>query len=235
MSNRPSSRPSSARKVGADRPGSRMPVWLWAVLAGILLAALGLAVLLAGDDTGDELVTGPVDVPSEALVGFDAASEDPSVGAQAPILEGRTFEDEAITIDPGDGPMVVLFLAHWCGHCQAEVPRVQAWLDENGTPDGVELVSVSTAADRTGGNYPPAAWLEDEGWTVPVMVDDEDGTAAGAYGLSGFPFFVAIGPDGEVVERLSGELSTDELEDLIEAARTGELAEIRAGGASAIG
>jgi hypothetical protein len=72
-------------------------------------------------------------------------------------------------------------------------------------------VSVSTAIDPARPNYPPDAWLADEGWTAPVLVDGDD-TAAQASGLSAYPFFVAIDGDGTVVLRASGELTTEQLD-----------------------
>jgi hypothetical protein len=54
------------------------------------------------------------------------------------------------------------------------------------------------------------------------MVDDSSGTAGTAYGLSGFPYFVAIGPDGKVVQRASGELTVEQFQSLIDAARNGQ-------------
>lgn len=239
MSNRPNSRHAAAQRAREGRGGSGTPVWLWVVAAVILVVALGVAVLATGgddtDDAGDEVVTGSVTVSEDGLPKLDPTGPDEAVGMPAPSLSGRTYDDEPIEVDPEDGPMVLVFLAHWCGHCQNEVPRIQAWLDEHGDPDGVELVSVSTSVDPDAGNYPPGQWLEDEGWTVPVVVDDEASTAAEAFGLPGFPYFVAVGPDGEVVERTSGELSVEQFEALLDAARSGSPAGLHAGGASGVG
>src|SRR5690606_20257865 len=78
-----------------------------------------------------------------------------------------------------------------------------------GLPEGVDLVAVSTAADERRPNYPPAAWLDREGWTAPTLVDG-DGAAATASGGSAFPFFVAVDGGGTVVARTSGELGADQ-------------------------
>ena len=45
---------------------------------------------------------------------------------------------------------------------------------------------------------------------MPALVDDEQSSAA-AYGLSAFPFLVAVNADGEVVARRSGELAPTQL------------------------
>jgi thiol-disulfide isomerase/thioredoxin len=106
---------------------------------------------------------------------------------------------------------MIMFVAHWCPHCQVEVPVVQQWVDDGGLPDGVDLVAVSTAIDSRRPNYPPGAWLEREGWTAPVLVDGNDAGARAA-GLSAYPFFVGVDADGEVVGRVSGELTADQLD-----------------------
>ena len=101
-----------------------------------------------------------------------------------------------------------------CPHCQAEVPVVQDWVNGGGLPDDIQLISVSTAIDPNRPNYPPDAWLEREGWTAPVIVD-ESGAVADAYGLSAFPFWVFVNADGTVAGRMSGELTVPQLEQII--------------------
>ena len=68
-------------------------------------------------------------------------------------------------------------------------------------------------------NYPPSDWLVGPDWTVPVLVDDADGTAAAAWGLRTYPYFVAVAADGTVVKRASGELTEAEFYGLVDAAR----------------
>jgi cytochrome c biogenesis protein CcmG, thiol:disulfide interchange protein DsbE len=138
-----------------------------------------------------------------------------------PTLTGSDQAGEPLTIAPDGRPKMIVFVAHWCPHCQREVPVVQQWIDDGGLPAGVELVSVSTAIDANRPNYPPDRWLADEGWTAPVLVDG-DNTAAEAAGLSVYPFFVAVGGDGTVVQRTSGELSTAQLDDIASTLAEGE-------------
>ena len=54
------------------------------------------------------------------------------------------------------------------------------------------------------------------------MLDDEEQTAALAVGTSAYPFFVVVDSDGKVVERTSGEITEDQWNALLEAARTGQ-------------
>src|SRR5690606_15862735 len=147
---------------------------------------------------------------------------DPAIGGPRPPLGGPGLDGRPLTLPAAGRPAIVVFLAHWCPHCQAEVPVIQDWVDSGGLPDGVDLFGVSTAVDPRRPNHPPARWLDAEGWTSPVLVDG-DQAAAQAVGLTAYPFFVAVDADGEVVARGSGELS---------AAQLTALAEMTAGGAS---
>ncbi len=54
---------------------------------------------------------------------------------------------------------------------------------------------------------------------MPVLVDDTDRAVAGAFGVSGFPFFVAVDAAGNVAARGSGELDTAGLDHLVTLAR----------------
>nr|WP_283251211.1 TlpA disulfide reductase family protein [Rhabdothermincola salaria] len=138
-----------------------------------------------------------------------------------PTVEGEMFDGSPITITPAGKPMIVLGLAHWCGNCQAEVPRLQEWFDANGMPDDVDVVAMATGSSSSQLNFPPGEWLVREGWSVPTLVDDEASTGGAAYGIQGFPAFVVVDSEGNVVQRVSGELSVEQWELVLEAARTG--------------
>jgi thiol-disulfide isomerase/thioredoxin len=112
---------------------------------------------------------------------------------------------------------VLLFVAHWCPHCQAEVPVVQAWLDSGRLDPSVDLISVATGIDPARPNYPPDAWLAREHWSPPVLVDGDQAVAT-SYGLKAFPYWVAVDAAGKVVVRATGELTPDQLDALAAAA-----------------
>lgn len=204
----------------------RKPNVLAFALIGIVALALVAVVvgLAAGGDDDDDaggdvaIEAGDVEVSGGGDLAPFADGDDPAVGLPAPVLTGETFAGDAITV-PGDGPAVVVFLAHWCPHCRREVPVLVDWLAENGQPDGVELFGVATSITPDRENYPPSRWLEDEGWDVPTLVDAEDSGGATAFGLTSFPYFVAIDGDGNVAARASGELTIDQVEQLVAAAR----------------
>lgn len=106
---------------------------------------------------------------------------------------------------------LVIVAAHWCPHCQAEIPRLVEWMEAGGGTE-VDIVVVSTGADETKPNWSPSEWLERERWQGEVLVDDSEASAAAAYGLDGYPFFTFVDAEGRVVWRGAGELGTDVIE-----------------------
>jgi cytochrome c biogenesis protein CcmG/thiol:disulfide interchange protein DsbE len=236
VSNRPtkkkmgSERVRNARKAGS----SNRNLWIFGGLIVVLAVALGVAVAVTRTESdvagGGESPSGGTVVPSgdrgfgevtvegEPLPALPAGGSDPAVGLAAPSVSGVSFDGSAVELaDDGKGK-VVIFLAHWCPHCRAEVPRIQSWLDDNGMPTDVDVVAVATGSDDTRPNYPAGPWLRTEGWSVPTLLDDQDDTALAAFGSSGFPFFVAIDAEGQVVARASGEIDTATWEGLLAAA-----------------
>lgn len=218
----------SRRATPPPRRGST-PSTLILGLAGLVIAgAAVVAILLTQSDSTpaasaspsasapratSAVVTGAA-LPAYAPGAADPGAADPAVGQPAPLVEGASFDGTPVSIK-GDGiPKLILFIAHWCPHCQREVPVVQSWLDAGGLPDGIDLISVATAIDPTLPNYPPDAWLARERWSPPVIVDG-DRRVATDYGLTAFPYWVAVGADGNVAGRLTGELTPDQLDTLV--------------------
>jgi cytochrome c biogenesis protein CcmG/thiol:disulfide interchange protein DsbE len=168
--------------------------------------------------SGEDLSAYP-DSPTAMLT--DPAS-DPAVGETIPKLVGQSFDGSTVTVDPNDGKAkVILFVAHWCPHCQAEVPRIQDWIDQGKLPEGVEVYTVSTGVSDQKPNYPPSKWLAGENWAPTVLLDDDGGTAAQAYALPGFPYFVMADGEGKVVQRGSGEVAIEDFDAAVQSLAAG--------------
>jgi thiol-disulfide isomerase/thioredoxin len=224
---RRAARRAEARKASAGGPST--PRWLLpALIGGAVVVALAIALVLPG--MGGPSGGGSSSVPPSAgggasgvpsaktpvisgapLPDFQGPTNDPAVGMRAPEVEGADFDGEPVEIKADGRAKALLFLAHWCPHCQAEVPVVQGWASAGGIPDDVDVISIATASDPSAPNYPPDAWLEREGWTLPVIVDPTN-SVSDAYGLTAFPFWVFVDPDGNVRGRASGEMSVADLE-----------------------
>jgi cytochrome c biogenesis protein CcmG/thiol:disulfide interchange protein DsbE len=219
MTTRASRTRGMPRRTAPVAAPSRMPLLLGGgVLVLVVLAAL-VAFALSGTASNGlaEPARAATGVSGTALPAFSDPASDPAVGQPIPTLTGTDLAGEAISIGPGDGPMVVVALAHWCSVCQAEVPVLVDYLESTGMPDGVRLVALSTGIDAARPNYPPSAWLEREGWTASTMVDDASSSGLAALGMTAFPGFVFVDADGTVVQRYTGQMPAEAFDQVVRA------------------
>jgi len=207
--------PSAKGRAAAPPAKRRLPI---ALIAGLALAAGLVAVIVVTIGTGGSdgpLEVGTPAVTGEALVRYVSAADDPAVGRPIPEATGADFDGTPVTIARDGRAKMILFVAHWCSVCQQEVPLIADWLPGANIPDNVDLLTVSTGVDRSRPNYPPSGWLQGEGWTLPVIMDDEAGTVAGAFGLSAYPYFVFVNAEGNVVGRFTGGLPAETIAALV--------------------
>ncbi|MCU1346926.1 MAG: Redoxin [Acidimicrobiia bacterium] len=157
----------------------------------------------------------PVTVTGAPLSSLPDGGTDAAIGTVAPELQGSSFDGTAVSITHDGKPKLLLFAAHWCPHCQREVPLVVDHLKSHPLPSEVELYLVATGTNSAAPNYPPSAWLTKVGWPAPVLADDAAFTAADAFGLTAYPYFVALDAQGKLVARTSGELSVADFDQLV--------------------
>lgn len=156
-----------------------------------------------------------VSVVGEALPAFTDPATDAAIGMTAPVTTASSLAS-GTPVELGTGTARVIgFFAHWCPHCQDELPQLATWLDNNRLPPNTEFIAVSTAVVADRDNYPPSAWFNAEEWATPVIMDDADATLLNAYGFSGFPAFIAIDANGVVIDRLGGNVGTEGFERLL--------------------
>lgn len=245
MSNKPSRQSSASAKVRAASNSGRSSTMWWWVGLGVLVVVIAVVAIAVGSSSSDSAKSGGSSSPSGGTVvpngdleygsvevssgtkldqapdSSTGAATDTAVGQTLPTITGQTFDGTPITIGPDGKPQLVMVVAHWCPHCNAEVPKIQQWLDDNGMPADVELVTLATANDSSRVNFPAGDWLRAKQWSVPTMLDDKQSTGAQALGVGGFPTFIVVGADGKVVFRTSGEITTDQFQQLLAAAKSG--------------
>jgi cytochrome c biogenesis protein CcmG, thiol:disulfide interchange protein DsbE len=214
----------ASRREAARRQQQRSASRWLLPLAGLAVVVVAIVAIVLGQGSSTPTTSA---APSAAAVvqptitgaplpAFTGAVSDPAKGLAAPVVHGSDYHGAAVAIAPTGRPTMVIFAAHWCPHCQREVPLIQAWIDAGGAPADVDLVSVSTAIDPSRPNYPPEAWFEREGWTIPIIVDPTN-TVAEAYGLASYPYFVLLDRSGDVFARLTGEIPITDLEQILAA------------------
>jgi thiol-disulfide isomerase/thioredoxin len=193
----------------AQQPTRKFP--LIPVLVGIGGLIL-ITIVVLTFDSGSSSEFGEPTVTGDALAFLPDGGTDPAIGLVAPEVSGTDYAETPVAITHGSTSKIVLFVAHWCQHCQREVPIVQDWIDSAPLPDNVELITVATSVSSTAENYPPSAWLDREGWTSPVIRDDAAGTVANAFGLTAFPYWVFLDNDGTVLARVTGGIAVSDLD-----------------------
>ncbi|MDQ1497442.1 MAG: hypothetical protein QOI86_782 [Actinomycetota bacterium] len=194
----------------------KQPPWLWIGVAAVVLVLAVAALVSSGGSSGKKKSTAgveetrPVVVTGAALPELAQSGADPAVGKEIPEVRGQSFDGSPVDIRNDGRPKLILFVAHWCPHCQREVPLLTDYLKSHPLPKGVDIYTVATATSPQRPNYPPSAWLAKVGWKAPTMADSDDAKAANAFGLNAFPYFVAVDGSGKVVARTTGEITTDD-------------------------
>tara|TARA_B100000902_G_scaffold144140_1_gene141569 strand:- start:6002 stop:6628 length:627 start_codon:yes stop_codon:yes gene_type:complete len=188
------------------------------IAAGVLLVigfAVAVGVTLSSEPITAGLPEGETTVTGDPLPAYAGQNDDNvAVGLPAPTFTGPNENSEIISLEKNGNAKALIFLAHWCPHCQDEVPSVQEWIDTIGVPEGVEIIAVATSIDRGRDNYPPQEWLERESWSE-TQIYDLDRKIGDAYGLTAFPYWVFLDNELNVKARRTGNLPQDAVGQLL--------------------
>jgi len=230
---------ASARAAGTPLPSWVIPMIVLALVAGL---GVGLAVGMligGGDDSGQAASTtgatttsaGPattaawepsdaygaaVVVTGNAIPVFNSEAADTAVGLPMPLIAGTDFAGNPLAINADGRAKLIVGLAHWCPFCNNEVPILNDWYAA-GLPDGVDVIALHVYADPSKPHFPPAAWVEEVAFTLPLIADDESRTLVRTLGIPAVPFWLLVSADGTVMERGTGQVEVDVLDGIAEA------------------
>ncbi len=172
----------------------------------------------------DREPTGAIVVNGDRLAAFPGdrsvtdAGSDPAYGQVAPGLTGTDFDGAEVTIQPDGRRKAVVFVAHWCPHCQPLLATLSRLVAEQRVPDDLDVYVVSTHYMPEASPVQPQSWpILDElrGQGVRILRDDGDSRAATVYAEGGFPTIVYLDGNDRVVARSAGELDADALAGLL--------------------
>ena len=163
-----------------------------------------------------------------------AAEQEDAGGAQEesgeiPVIPAPDFTltdqyGETHTLSDYQGQTVFLnFWATWCGPCKMEMPDIQALYEEwdENAGDLVVLGVAGPGIGREGSAEDITAFLEANGYTYPVVMDDT-GTLFSQYGISAYPTTFMIDPEGNVFGYVQGAVSREIMDDIVEQTMTGQ-------------
>lgn len=203
------------------------------IVMGILTltgATNGLSADLAAGTTTQEEPAAPQGGTAsggEEDVASDGQAQEES--GEIPVIPAPDFTltdqyGEPHTLSDYQGQTVFLnFWATWCGPCKMEMPDIQALYEEwdENAGDLVVLGVAGPGIGREGSAEDIAAFLEENGYTYPVVMDDT-GTLFYQYGISAYPTTFMIDPEGNVFGYVQGAVSREIMDDIVEQTMTGQ-------------
>ena len=120
-------------------------------------------------------------------------------GKDAPSFRGVSLDGKAYNFEELKGrPVLLDFWASWCGPCIRSMPTLEK-LHEQYRAQGLVILGIDVGEKRE----TVEKFLTTRTIPYPVIMGDEAGIPA-AYGVSAFPTFVMIGPDGRVAAHQIG-------------------------------
>lgn len=206
---------SKKRKSAKAPPKPAKRNWAFpAIIGAVVLVGVVIVVVASmgkSDSTSSDVVLaggGPGDAATVLTAEGSAERDQP-----APSISGQDmYTGRQVSLAEMKGkPTLVTAWAHWCPHCQKELPIIQQLSKEEAGNFNFLTVSTSAGSQPASAQYAtPATLMQTQGITMPSLRDD--GTkGAQALGVEGFPTLLMIDADGKVVGKASGELPKDQL------------------------
>jgi thiol-disulfide isomerase/thioredoxin/outer membrane lipoprotein-sorting protein len=120
-------------------------------------------------------------------------------GKDAPPFRGVSLDGKAYSLDALKGKPVLLdFWASWCGPCIRSMPTLEK-LHRDYAAKGLVVLGIDVGESRE----TVEKFLKTRTIPYPVIMGDEAGIPS-AYGVTVFPTFVMIAPDGRIVSHQFG-------------------------------
>lgn len=189
------------------------------------------------DQGADDASKGGNDADGGSAGSSDAGKNDASGSAAsdadeqaAPLADLKLVDQngEEHSLDEYRGKTVFLnFWATWCGPCQREIPDIEALYKDRGENEG-DLVVLGVANPKTDSHPNNSdvsvdevkAFIDEQGITYPVLMDTE-GTMFSGYRIMSFPTTFMIDKDGNIFGYISGMLTPDMMNSIVEQTMTG--------------
>lgn len=170
----------------------------------------------------------PTETPAAESPEPDEPEPEETVDPDAIPALDFTLEDQfgnTHSLEDYKGKTIFLnFWATWCSPCKAELPEIQQLYDSYSREGEDALIVLGVAGPemgREGTVEDITAFLEDNGYTYPVLMDTDWSLFYG-YGISSFPTTFMIDRDGNIFGYLTGQMSYDIMEDIVAQTMSGE-------------
>ena len=168
------------------------------------------------------------DAGKDAGSGDGAASKADAQAAPLADLKLVDQNGEEHSLDEYRGKTVFLnFWATWCGPCQREIPDIEKLYRDRGENEG-DLVVLGVANPKTDSRPNNSdvseadvkAFIDERGITYPVLMDTT-GEMFSGYRILSFPTTFMIDKDGNIFGYISGMLTPDMMDSIVEQTMSG--------------
>ncbi len=179
------------------------------------------ALLVSGCGASEETVEAdPVPPPTDAVAAEETPVEEPAGEGeeaeeareeriQIPDLDMVMLDGSTVQLSDYEGQYVLMtFWATWCTYCKEALPILESVADQY---DDVVLLAVDV------GEKPEEvkAFAEEAGYGFEIVID-EQGSLAGAFGVTGFPTTYFVHKDRTTFGYAPGVISEEQLKEIIE-------------------
>lgn len=159
------------------------------IIALVGIGAVALIVGLRGVSDATKAETGPTE--SSLIPAFTPT--------KAPPITGKTITGQPFDLaDYAGKPIILNFWASWCGPCRREIPAIAVFAKSH--PE-IQILGVDYLDEVPNA----AAFAKANGATWPSVVDD--GPIGSRYKVPGLPTTFLINSQGQIVERILGEVT----------------------------
>lgn len=166
----------------------------------------------------------PAAEPSAEPTGQPEETADPDAVPALDFTLNDQFGNSHSLADYKGKTIFLNFWATWCPPCKAELPEIQQLYDNYSREGEDALIVLGVAGPEMGDEGTVediTAFLEDNGYTYPVLMDTDWSLFYG-YGIRSFPTTFMIDRDGNVFGYLTGQMSYEIMEDIVGQTMTGE-------------
>ncbi|GGE62601.1 peroxiredoxin family protein [Priestia taiwanensis] len=127
-------------------------------------------------------------------------------------FELKTIEGKSIQLSDYRGKNVIVnFWAHWCPPCKEEIPVLQKFYEER--EENFVLLTVSPM-ERAADVEKMKSFVTQYNMTFPVLIDMK-GEVSNSYRVLTIPTTFFINPNGDIVHKQIGPLSSEQLYNIV--------------------